>query len=114
MSWEREGLEEIIDQRDAATARAERAEAATQRVRELATGWATDPGFGEIFFNDAAEAILAALDSTDPESTEVEFPQPCQPIGCDNGYHLPGCFFEAVDADADAQRPEERSDEEKP
>ena len=48
------------------TARAERAEAATQRVRALATGWASDPGFGEIFFNDAAEAILAALDSTDP------------------------------------------------
>lgn len=21
-------------------------------------------------------------------------PEPCHPIGCDNGYHLPGCVFE--------------------
>lgn len=27
-------------------------------------------------------------------------PGPCQPIGCDNGIHVPGCPFEAIDADA--------------
>jgi len=26
-------------------------------------------------------------------------PGPCQPIGCDNGYHLSGCVFAEVDAD---------------
>lgn len=25
-------------------------------------------------------------------------PEPCQPIGCDNGIHVSGCFFEAIDA----------------
>jgi len=25
-------------------------------------------------------------------------PAPCQPIGCDNGYHLPGCVFAEADA----------------
>lgn len=29
-------------------------------------------------------------------------PEPCQPIGCDNGIHVPGCPFEAIDADAGA------------
>jgi len=29
-------------------------------------------------------------------------PEPCQPIGCDNGHHLPGCFYAAVDADETA------------
>ena len=24
---------------------------------------------------------------------------PCQPIGCDNGYHLPGCVYGGQDAD---------------
>lgn len=28
----------------------------------------------------------------------TEMTAPCQPIGCDNGYHLPGCVFAAVDA----------------
>lgn len=27
------------------------------------------------------------------------FPEPCQPIGCDNGVHLPGCELAAVDAE---------------
>lgn len=27
--------------------------------------------------------------------------QPCQPIGCDNGYHLPGCVFESTMARAE-------------
>jgi hypothetical protein len=26
--------------------------------------------------------------------------QPCQPIGCDNGYHLPGCQYIEVDVPA--------------
>jgi hypothetical protein len=24
----------------------------------------------------------------------LDMPAPCQPIGCDNGYHLPGCVFD--------------------
>jgi hypothetical protein len=27
-------------------------------------------------------------------------PEPCQPIGCDNGFHLPGCGLAEVDADS--------------
>ncbi len=30
---------------------------------------------------------------------EADVPQPCQPIGCDNGYHLPGCAYASVDRD---------------
>ena len=26
-------------------------------------------------------------------------PEPCQPIGCDNGYHIRGCFYHSVDRD---------------
>jgi hypothetical protein len=28
-------------------------------------------------------------------------PAPCQPIGCDNGYHLPGCTYAQADATDD-------------
>lgn len=30
---------------------------------------------------------------------ELELPEPCQPIGCDNGHHLIGCWYAAVDAE---------------
>lgn len=33
----------------------------------------------------------------------MKYPDPCQPIGCDNGYHLPGCVFATID-DADLNR----------
>lgn len=29
----------------------------------------------------------------------LDMPAPCQPIGCDNGYHVPGCFYEVVVVD---------------
>lgn len=29
---------------------------------------------------------------------ERYIPEPCQPIGCDNGYHLPGCWYSGTDA----------------
>lgn len=29
----------------------------------------------------------------------VEEAEPCQPIGCDNGYHLPGCMFTEIYAE---------------
>jgi hypothetical protein len=32
---------------------------------------------------------LRRMDLMDPE------PEPCQPIGCDNGHHLPGCDYHA-------------------
>jgi hypothetical protein len=38
-----------------------------------------------------AEAALADL--------EQSMPEPCQPIGCDNGHHLTGCVFAAVDGE---------------
>lgn len=34
-----------------------------------------------------------------PEPGQPYLPEPCQPIGCDNGYHIPGCYFEAIDND---------------
>lgn len=42
------------------------------------------------------EAILDDLpDPWDPNAEDDEdgFPAPCQPIGCDNGIHLPRCFY---------------------
>jgi len=30
--------------------------------------------------------------------------EPCHPIGCDNGYHLPGCLYIEVDSDDAAKR----------
>lgn len=29
-------------------------------------------------------------------------PPPCQPIGCDNGYHRPGCVYAEMDEDVPA------------
>lgn len=37
--------------------------------------------------------VLASIDVADDD----EMPEPCQPIGCDNGYHLPGCCYAASD-----------------
>lgn len=39
-------------------------------------------------------------DSEDPTQDwdYLEY-MPCQPIGCDNGIHLPGCQFEKIDDD---------------
>lgn len=33
---------------------------------------------------------------------------PCQPIGCDNGIHLSGCTFAAIDSDPDERHAESR------
>ena len=41
-------------------------------------------------FDAVTTAELAAEDTTTI--------QPCQPIGCDNGHHLPGCRFADIDA----------------
>lgn len=30
----------------------------------------------------------------------IEAPAPCQPIGCDNGYHVPGCYYAVADEQA--------------
>lgn len=38
------------------------------------------------------------------ERGNSEVPEPCQPIGCDNGYHLPGCAFAEVDAAEDTDQ----------
>jgi hypothetical protein len=42
---------------------------------------------------------LKRLDLTVPETSETELPGPCQPIGCDNGIHIPGCYYEKIDAE---------------
>jgi len=40
---------------------------------------------------------VSAINEWD-DSTQA--PAPCQPIGCDNGYHLPGCYFAVADRQA--------------
>lgn len=32
---------------------------------------------------------------------ELGLPEPCQPIGCDNGHHLRGCCYATADADVE-------------
>jgi hypothetical protein len=44
-------------------------------------------------------AILEYLDHFTPG-----MPDPCQPIGCDNGYHIAGCVFEEVDGGQNEER----------
>lgn len=49
---------------------------------------------------DADREQIAAEDELlhDPEWVAAEdVDEPCQPIGCDNGYHLPGCTYAVVD-----------------
>lgn len=31
------------------------------------------------------------------EPDDTGLPEPCQPIGCDSGYHIPGCVYAEVD-----------------
>jgi hypothetical protein len=50
---------------------------------------------------DAADAVQVVADLT---SVGDVMPEPCQPIGCDNGYHVAGCIFAEVDA-GDADKP---------
>lgn len=33
----------------------------------------------------------------------VGAPAPCIPIGCDNGYHLPGCFYGGLDDEGEVR-----------
>lgn len=78
--WKRpDGTEHVLDpaevsvfigedqqsEREQLTARAERAEAAIAAVRALAERWCAMDPLGRIFFDDAADALLAALDSTE-------------------------------------------------
>lgn len=45
-------------------------------------------------------AVLAS-DPGDPDG----MPEPCQPIGCDNGYHIgPGCVYAAIDGAGEEER----------
>jgi hypothetical protein len=45
--------------------------------------------------DDALTTIRALVDLAAEDTTTI---QPCQPIGCDNGYHLAGCRFADIDA----------------
>lgn len=42
---------------------------------------------------------LSRLDLSVQE-IEDEPPPPCQPIGCDNGIHIPGCYYEKIDRES--------------
>jgi hypothetical protein len=60
---------------------------------------------------DAERLLVAASDDAGAEGaaqTDVMtpgMPDPCQPIGCDSGFHLPGCTFAtAVDVAADLRK----------
>lgn len=46
-------------------------------------------------------AMLEGCPEHDPHlgDEETDLPEPCQPIGCDNGIHLPGCWYAAVDGE---------------
>lgn len=49
----------------------------------------------------ARNELWVALNSATAElaaAKDTAAIQPCQPIGCDNGYHLPGCWFADIDA----------------
>lgn len=51
------------------------------------------------------DALFAAVDTYLSASGSADgMPEPCQPIGCDNGHHLPGCVYAAVDA-GEAEQP---------
>lgn len=44
---------------------------------------------------DAFKERVTGLEN--PPDAEPGLPEPCQPIGCDNGIHRPGCTFAEVD-----------------
>lgn len=48
---------------------------------------------------DRLRQLLEQMDWAD------QMPQPCQPIGCDAGYHLPGCAYAEIEAGDLANRP---------
>jgi hypothetical protein len=47
----------------------------------------------------AAAVDVLALAPAAAALLEEGMPEPCQPIGCDNGHHLNGCVFAAVDGE---------------
>lgn len=63
-----------------------------------------------------AEFRIAVADCLgwDPDNDAMTpgMPDPCQPIGCDNGYHLPGCTYAEPDDTAPAGEERRESDEE--
>lgn len=40
----------------------------------------------------------------DESASDGGMPEPCQPIGCDNGHHLAGCVYAAADAEEAVDR----------
>lgn len=81
------------------TAELEQARAELQRaqpVLDAGRAWWTRGNAPETL---AVDGLLAAVDTYLSAADSVdETPEPCQPIGCDNGHHLPGCVYAAVDA----------------
>ncbi|GAA1026862.1 hypothetical protein GCM10009557_06080 [Virgisporangium ochraceum] len=49
----------------------------------------------------AAAVVVWGWDHCSPDTTvpTPEPDEPCQPIGCDNGYHLPGCQYAEADTE---------------
>jgi hypothetical protein len=61
---------------------------------ELGEAWATMAD-GDAKVADFLDTLAGDNDDED------EMPPPCQPIGCDNGYHLCGCPYASADDDED-------------
>jgi hypothetical protein len=70
--------------------------AVNQARRLLADVDGPDDRFGELYVHDG-EGTAVHVDTVHL-ATVPAMPQPCQPIGCDNGYHLPHCSYAVVDA----------------
>lgn len=75
---EQDRVAELERQRDAVLALASRMDISGQHT-------------GPFWADEVRRAIGAEHEDDDP------MPEPCQPIGCDNGFHLPGCPYAAVD-----------------
>lgn len=55
------------------------------------------PGNGGCWWGDCAAPESDPVHAVPADPMTPGMPDPCQPIGCDNGIHLPGCTFAEVD-----------------
>jgi adenylosuccinate lyase len=87
-----------------------------QEAEHAVKEWAADGCFGTRHDHPDALALLRGNPVVFPPAvpegiplTRVRWeddptmPQPCQPIGCDHGHHLPGCTFITIDQSVDTE-----------
>ena len=82
---------------------------ADQRIRDTATALhkivmssCDEAVLPEMLYGPISAIVQAVsdwqeLDGIVPDDGLAGMPEPCQPIGCDNGYHVPGCTYAAAD-----------------